>query len=221
MTHGGVKRSMGANGASFYMSSKSDDRPDIRKLFVDELGFKDVLGTKDIPTAQLASIAIQLKKSEKQLHVLADNTVYFSAMSKPGVKGAAMQMNDGTMVLLVNPSYHTSVSGSKKVLRSEQQSGFKTKTDGKITNDFSYTVRHEYGHITQFSIMRKTGKTDARIRSEVQSIATKKYGASGANPSGYGSKNAKEYFAESFASMTGGNPNAHGKALKDWIKQNT
>lgn len=220
MVHGGVVRMGDAGGSSFYMSSTPDNRSDIRRLFIDELGFKDILGTQDIPTAQLGALAIQLKKSEKVYHTLANNEVYFSAINKPGVKGAAGQFGDGTMALFVNPQYHTSVSDSRKVLQSEQGAKYKTETDGRVTNNFSYTVRHEYGHLTEFSIMRKTGKSADAIRGEVQSIAEKRYGAKASHPSGYGSTNSKEYFAESFASMTGGNPSAHGKAMKDWLKSN-
>lgn len=220
MAHGGVAKTGGVGGATFYMSSTPDNRPDIRKLFIDELGFKDVLGTSGIPTAQLGALAIQLKKSERVYHTLANNEVYFSAINKAGVKGAASQFADGTMALFVNPQYHTSVSGSRKVLQSEQRTKFKTETDGRVTNNFSYTARHEYGHLTEFSIMKRTGKSDNTIRSEVQSIAEKRYGAKASHPSGYGSTNSKEYFAESFASMTGGKPSAHGKAMKDWLKLN-
>ncbi len=56
------------------------------------------------------------------------------------------------------------------------------------------------------------------MRSEIRSIAKSKYGASSDNPSRYGSTNRRELFAESFASMTGGNPNAYGKAMRDWFK---
>ena len=33
----------------------------------------------------------------------------------------------------------------------------------------------------------------------------------------YGSTDSREFFAESFASMTGGRPNAYGKAMRDWF----
>ena len=37
------------------------------------------------------------------------------------------------------------------------------------------------------------------------------------NPSSYGSTDSCEFFAESFANMTGGKPNAYGKAMRDWF----
>lgn len=216
-THGGMRMSAGGAGG-LYVSKQTEGRKDIRQLFINELGFKELYGTGSVPTAQLASLAIQLKKSERLYKTLADNKVYMSVTSKPGVKGAAAQMRDGSMVLFINPSAHSSVSGYRSSLRSEQRSGFKVPTDRRVTNDFSYTARHEYGHLTQFSIMSKSGKGAGQIRNEVQSIARKKYGARGSSPSRYGSTNAHEFFAESFASLSGGKPNAYGKALSDWLK---
>ena len=218
MSHGGVSAS-GGGGGSLYVSKKTETRPDIRQLFINELGFKELYGTGDVPTAQLGALAIQLKKSEKTYKTLSSNKVYLSVTNKPGVKGAAALMKDGSMVMFVNPSAHSSVSGYRKSLRQEQKSGFKTRTDGRVTNDFSYTVRHEYGHLTEYTIMKKSGKSASTIRSEVQSIAAKKYGAKSSHPSKYGSTNDYEYFAESFASMTGGSPNVQGKALRDWFKR--
>ena len=82
-----------------------------------------------------------------------------------------------------------------------------------------YTARHEFGHPTQFSISNKTGKSASQIRDEVRAIAAMRYGATKSlDPSRYGGYNEIEYFSESYASMTGGRPNAHGKALKAWMK---
>jgi hypothetical protein len=217
---GGKNVSATGQGGRIYVSGKPETRSDIRKLFISELGFKELYGTNEIPTAQLASLAIELKKHERKAHTLANNNVVLAATHKKGVKGAAADLGGGNMVMFVNPEYHTSVSGSRKVLKSEQRSLYKTKTNGKVTKDFTYTARHEYGHLTQFSYTNRTGKSASQIRSEVQSIARKKYGARILkNPSRYGAQNEYEYFAESFASMTGGKPNSHGKALRDWLRQ--
>lgn len=218
-THGGIAAQSGGAG-SLYISKLKETRADIRKLFIDELGFKELYGTNEVPTAQLAALAIQLKKSERQVHTLRDSKAYLTVTHKAGVKGAAAQMKDGSSIMFVNPSYHSNVGFSRRVLKSEQKSGFKTRTDNKITNDFSYTARHEYGHLTQYHITSKSGKNSIQIRSEVRNIARSKHGARSKNPSQYGKKNSKEYFAESFASMTGGKPNAHGKALNEWLKRN-
>lgn len=218
-SHGGVKASANGGG-SLYMSGKTEQRPDIRKLFIDELGFKELYGTGDIPTAQLGAIGNLLKQNERNQRVLANNDVYLSVTNKPGVKGAAMMTRDGSMVLFLNPSAHSNVGSYRQTLRSEQRSGYKTRTDGRITNDFAYTARHEYGHLVQFDATSRTGKSAGQIRKEVQSIAKSKYNASSSSPSRYGSSNNYEYFAERYASMSSGRPNAHGKAMADWLKRN-
>lgn len=217
-SHGGVKRSI-HRGGSFYISEKPETRADIRKLFIDELGFSEIYGTQSIPTAQLAALGIQLKKSEKEYHTLRGNDVFLSTTKNPSTKGAAVLFGDGSMALLINPTAHSSVSSYKNTLRREQAEGFKTKTDKKITNDFSYTARHEYGHLTQFSLMKQTGKTADQMRSDIQSIAKTKYNSKKNSPSKYGASDNYEFFAESFASMTGGNPNAQGKALRDYLSK--
>ncbi len=217
-SHGGMRLSSGGAG-SLYISSKVETRKDIRQLFINELGFKELYGTNSIDTAQLSAIGIQLKKLKSEYPTLEKSQVYLSVTREPDAKGAAAQMRDGSMIMLLNPNYHNGVSKSRATLRGEQKEGFKTKTDNKITNDFSYTARHEYGHLTQFTITRETGKNASTIRSEVQSIA-KSHGAKSAIPSKYGGTNEYEYFAESFASMTGGKPNAHGRALSEWMKKN-
>ena len=58
-----------------------------------------------------------------------------------------------------------------------------------------------------------------RSSRQLRAIAAKRYGATKSlDPSRYGGYNKFEYFSESYASMTGGRPNAHGKALKAWMK---
>lgn len=216
-SHGGVVSSE-HNAGSFYISGKTEARQDIRTLFIDELGFRELYGTGSIPTAQLAALGIQLKKSEATYKTLANNKVYLAVTSNPSAKGAAAMMGDGSMVMFLNPKVHSSVSKYRQDLRDQQRSGYKTKTDRRITNDFSYTARHEYGHLTQYSISKRTGKSSEQIQEEIRKIASKNNRKT-SSPSIYGSKNSREYFAESFASMTGGRPNAHGKALSEWFRQ--
>ena len=134
-----------------------------------------------------------------------------------------MEMRDGSRVMFINPRAHENVGEFKARLKYEQGIGFKTKTDGKATSQYSYTVRHEYGHLTQYNLRRgargaDADKADATMRGEIRSIAKRKYGARSDSPSDYGSTNRREFFAESFASMTGGRPNAYGKAMADWFK---
>nr|DAM36527.1 MAG TPA: Lethal factor [Caudoviricetes sp.] len=222
VTHGGVVTSSGGAG-SLYISSSVETRQDIRKMFIDELGFKELYGTNELSTAQLGALGIQLKKLEREYGTISDGKTYLSVTNKPGVLGAAMQMKDGSKVMFINPGEHENVGAYKRTLSNSQKSGFKTRTDGKATSQYSYTVRHEYGHLTQYNL--RNGATDkaaddgdARMRAEIRGIAKARYGARSDNPSGYGSTNRREFFAESFASMTGGNPNAYGKAMRDWFK---
>lgn len=218
MSHGGVKASSDGGG-SLYVSSKTETRPDIRKMFVDELGFKELYGTEALSTAQLGALGIELKRLEREYGVISSGKTYLSITTKPGVKGAAALMSDGSMMMFINPNLHESVGSFRSTLKSEQASGFKTATDGRITREYSYTVRHEYGHLAQYNMRGKNGgATDESMRREVTSIANSKYGAKSSSPSRYGSKNDREFFAESFASMTGGNPNAYGKAMADWYR---
>lgn len=212
---------MSANGAgSLYVSGSAESRPDIRQMFINELGFKEMYGTDSIPTAQLGAIGNALRQNERNQKILENNNVYLAVTNQPGVKGAAARMKDGSMIMFLNPSAHSNVGQYRSGLRSEQRSGFKTATDGRSTSDFSYTARHEYGHLVQYDATARTGKSAAQIRNEVQQIAKSRYNATSANPSRYGASKPQEYFAESYASMYGGNPNAHGKALSDWLKSN-
>lgn len=218
-SHGGVSSSAGGAG-SLYIGSQIETREDIRQLFINELGFQELYGTNAVDTAQLAALGIQLKKLEKEDHVIANNKVYLTVTNKEGVKGAALLARDGSMVIFVNPKSHNSVSGYRQTLKNEQATGFKTLTDGKITNDFSYTARHEYGHLVQFDHTKTTGKSASTIRSEIRSIAKKRYSDNMENPSRYGSRNMYDFFAEGYASLTGGKPNALGKATGEWLQNN-
>lgn len=218
-THGGIVGSAGGAG-SLYVSGQVETREDIRQLFINELGFTELYGTNAVDTAQLAALGIQLKKLEKQDGVLANNKVYLTITNQEGVKGAAALAKDGSMIMFVNPKLHNSVSGFRQTLKSEQKSGFKTLTDGKITNDFSYTARHEFGHLVQYDHMKTTGKSAKTMRSEIQNIAKTRYNNSQKHPSKYGSTNEYEFFAEGYASMSGGKPSVLGKATSDWLSVN-
>lgn len=216
-THGGVAASSG--GGMGYVPKTPEKREDIRELFINQLGFTELYGTNKIGTAQMTALAQELQKIEHEHHVLRDNKVALCATAKQGVYGYAAEMNDGTYMIALNYKSHNNVGQKVKSQKEMAKSGFKTKTDGKITNDYSYTARHEYGHVKEFAITQKTGKGANQIRKEVQDIAKKSYNTKSA-PSKYGKENAFEFFAESFASMTGGKPNGQGKALNKWLKNN-
>lgn len=216
---GGGGKGGGDKGVWLEIPKTKEKRADIRKLFIDELGFQEMYGTNKIPTAQLAALAIELKKHEKTYNVIKNEKVSFFGFNKEGTRGVAIKTSDG-LYLGVNAKIHSSVTNQRKSIKEEQRTGFKVKTDGRVTKDFTQTARHEYGHLLQYQITSKTKKSDTQIRKEVNKIAKTKYNSNTLDPSGYGAKNHAEFFAESFSSMTGGNPNAQGKALKDWIKKN-
>ena len=103
--------------------------------------------------------------------------------------------------------------------------GWHAATDGKITNQNGYTVRHEYGHMLSNALAVKnkmsTSSFTDKAKSEITHIARTKFGAkTGSLPSEYGDKDSFEFFAESFASLNSGNPNAYGKAMGEWLKKN-
>lgn len=147
-THGGVRESGGADG-QLYVSKERDMRKDIRQLFVNELGFKDVVGTGDIPVAQLGALGIQLKKLEKQHGVLANGNVILAATGKNGVKGAAAVAADGSMVLFVNPSAHSSVKGYRETLKGEQKADSRPQPTGR-SQTISH-IRRDMDTVTSFN----------------------------------------------------------------------
>ena len=217
MTHGGVAASGG--GGTGYIPKTPESREDIRELFINRLGFQELYGTDKIGTAQMSAIAQELTEIEQEYHVLRDNKVYLATTSNAGVYGYAMHMRDGSYLIALNSESHNNVGSKVSRQREMARSGFKTKTDGKINSDYSYTIRHEYGHVKQFAISEKTEKTPFQIRKEVQNIAKTSYNTK-KSPSRYANHDEYEFFAESFASLTGGRPSGQGKALKKWLKDN-
>lgn len=205
-----------------------DKRSDIQKSFVDELGFKNVTGTNKIPTATLNSYAIALKGLEKEYGAIAasDNPIFTTANSKDGTLAAVMyrpsKPDDQMMVINTGALGSTSINLSK--IRRGEQKGHFSQTDGKITNQNAYAVTHEYGHMLQNALAARSGKNlssyETNAKKEIEHIAKTKYNAGNSHVSGYGQSNAAEFFAESFASLHSGNPNAYGKALGDWLKSN-
>lgn len=209
------------NGKRIYISAVPESREDIRQLFINELGFKELYGTDSIPTAQLAAVGIELKKLEQQHHTLSNSDAYLITTHKKDTAGFAANLGNGKVVMALNPSSHKRVGSTVEHNKLEQAFGYTSRTNGSVVSNFTYTGRHEYGHLTQYSITNQTGKTASQIRTEVQSIARRKYKATSNVPSTYGSTNEFEYFAEAFASMTGGAPDAHGLALLEWMGSNT
>lgn len=207
-----------------------DKRADIQKSFVDELGFKAVRGTNRIPTATLNSYAIALKKLEREYGAIAasENAEFVTGNGPIGSSAIAavyfQPSNPKNQFMAINTNYLGSTSQNLRTVRSGEQKGHFAQTDKKITRQNSYAVTHEYGHMLENALASKSGKGlasfETQARNEITEIAQKKYGAGNSKVSGYGTSNAAEFFAESFASLHSGNPNAYGKALGDWLKSN-
>lgn len=113
--------------------------------------------------------------------------------------------------------------------RKEEADGFKMPTDGKLTSLANYTVKHEYGHLLQNALYQRAkangysgteGQFAAYVYKKIESTARKKYGATSSSLSRYGKTNSMEAFAESFANLNSGSPNAFGKALGEYLSNN-
>lgn len=207
-----------------------DKRSDIQKSFVDELGFKEVLGTNRIPTATLNSYAIALKGLEKEYGAIAasDNPVFATGNGPIGNSAiAAVYFNPAhpsDQKMVINSNYLSSTSMNLATLRKGESTGHFSQTDGKITRQNAYAVTHEYGHMLENALASQSGKSlasyESSARSQIRNIAQTKYGAASTASSKYGKENSAEFFAEAFASLHSGNPDAYGKAMGDWLKSN-
>ncbi len=89
----------------------------------------------------------------------------------------------------------------------------------------SYTFNHEFGHLVENYILRKknTDYMADKVRNDIIKIAMKQSKLTRqqviSQISGYGTKNSREFFAESFANMQSGRPNVLGKAMKTYLKR--
>jgi len=204
-----------------------DKREDIRKSFIDELGFKEIAGTNSIPTATLNSYAIALKSLEAEYGAIAasKNPKFLTFNSHDGTLAfvSRSKLDPSDQIMAINTSVLGKTKTNLATQRISEKTGHNVKTDGKITSRNAYTVRHEYGHMIHNALASKHNmsveKFSEKAKKEIEGIASKKYGAKG-SVSHYGRTNAREFFAESFASLHSGNPNAYGKAMGDWLKKN-
>lgn len=87
-----------------------------------------------------------------------------------------------------------------------------------------YTFIHEFGHLVENYLLRGRN-TDAaadRIKNAIMDIAVQQSGLNAKKVasllSKYGTKNSREFFAETFANAFSGKPNALGKAMKTYLK---
>lgn len=214
-----------ASGSLRNLGGASDKREDIQKSFVDELGFEEVLGTNGIPTATLNSYAIALKQLEREYGAIAasEHPRFMTGNSEDGVIAAVYSRLDNPreQFMAINSNVLGSTPRNLETQRRAEQSGHHTATDGKITSRNAYSVTHEYGHMVHNVLAAQSGQASrdytSRAQSEITAIAVSRYGAKG-SVSHYGTKNSNEFFAEAFASLHSGSPNAFGLAMGDWLK---
>lgn len=142
---------------------------------------------------------------------------------------AAAGHSDKAAVLILNRGHMANAAAHARSQKKDEADGFKMPTDGKLTSLANYTVKHEYGHLLQNALYQKAkangysgteGQFAASAYNEIERTARKKYGATSGSLSRYGHTNSKEAFAESFANLNSGSPNAFGKALGEYLSNN-
>lgn len=191
-------------------------------------GFAATAGTDEIGTQSMGAYTSAIGKLERKYGALkavpttlagADGTGFYAAAGGSD-KGAVLMLNRKAMA---NAAKHAKAQGK------EEADGFKMPTDGKLTSRANYTVTHEYGHLLQNALYqkaKKNGYTGTRSQhakkayKSIQRTAFMKYGATIKSLSRYGRTNEFEAFAESFANLNSGSPNAFGKAMGDYLKKN-
>lgn len=198
-----------------------ETREDLRELLINRVGFQDVTGMQDFPTALVGNYANHLAKLERKYGVIGSTDTVLAGADGAGFYGAAGELADGRMALVLNKGLGKNrLSWYLNKQRAEQAEGYKSATDDRITSIANYTLTHEYGHLLHAMLAKKTGKTERQISNEIKGIAETRYGGSDKNVSRYGRTNEQEFFAEAFASSQLGAPNPAGKAMLDWLKRN-
>lgn len=205
-----------------------DSRSDIITLG-ERAGFTEILGTDDIKTQSLGLYIQAIGKLESKYGALKAVPTTLAGADFSDRTLAAAGGNSKSAVLLLGRATMGNAATAAKAQKSMENSGWTMPTDGKVTSQAKATVTHEYGHLLQNALYQKAvanGYTGteaqhaAKVFSTIKTTATTKYNASGSSLSRYGRSNAHEAFAESFASLNGGNPTAFGKALGDYLKAN-
>lgn len=215
-------------GSMYNIGGAPDRRSDVHEMFR-RAGFSEVTGTNGIDAAVLNAYAIALAELERRYGAIgaSDSPAFTTGNSKSGVVAAVVSdvRNPANQLMAINPDYLGRISTNLRTQRQSEASGQNAPTDGRITSQARYSVTHEYGHMLHNAIAARSGSNvDAltrRAEREIKSIAVSKYGAKrGGTVSGYGGSSSAEFFAESFASLNSGSPNAYGKAMSDWLKTN-
>lgn len=205
-----------------------DSRKDIVTL-ANMAGFTEVLGTQDIGTQSLGFYIRAIGSLEKEYGALKAVPTTLAGADFSGNTLAAAGANSKSATLLLGRSPMGSAIRVAKTQTAMEKTNWAMPTDGKLSSRAKATVTHEYGHLLQDALYQKAvakGYTGtkaqhaAEIFKTIKDTAKTKYGANGKSLSRYGHSNAYEAFAESFASLNGGNPTAFGKALGDYLKAN-
>lgn len=133
-------------------------------------------------------------------------------------------VNPAKQFMAINANVLGSTRKNLDVQKRSEKNGHSAGTDGKITRRNGYVVTHEYGHLLHNALAAKNNTSKYNFtenaQKEITKIAKSKYKAGRSTVSKYGTKNSREFFAESFASLHSGKPNAFGKAMGDWLKYN-
>lgn len=207
-----------------------DGRKDILDAFR-EVGFGQVEGLENVPTAVLGAYAIALGKLEEKYHSVSTikgidgRELPVKGMDSATAMAAVTYDRTGVpTALLVNRASMSSISNMNDFIRKDIARGWIMPTDGTVKSLARYIVTHEYGHIME-SALWKTSTTnqkegvDARSRAtKILKLAQKKYGATKKDVSSYGLTDSYEFFAEAFANANSGKPNAVGMAMTDYLR---
>lgn len=218
----------GGLGDIGFIDETPDQRKDINTMFVGELGFKAVQGTNGLDTAVIGSMGVQLNNLERRYGAIGvePNNMVLQGVANTDFNAAVSR---GNKTLYIDVGNMDSISNIVKGKRNAEKSGWSMPTDGSVKSHARYTITHEYGHILQNSMYSKAVKSGYKgtqdefarnASNEIIKIAQTKYGGSQKDLSTYGAKNTAEFFAESFANANLGNPNALGKAMNDYLKNN-
>lgn len=125
--------------------------------------------------------------------------------------------------ILFNKRYYKSA----KSLSSTVYKGVRSKHFMPATDYKNYTFYHEFGHFVENYLLRKNNTDSAarRIMNDIIDIAVRQTKTDRNTVLAQASKYARskahgrEFFAEAFANLHSGRPNAIGKAMETYLKQ--
>ena len=186
------------------------------------------ISKRQISDEMMISVANALQELENKFAVLSN----FFERYKPDFRTmrskyalAACYMSNGTME--INPKYFKDTEIHRKTVIETRDSGF--FMDFTDENALVYAITHEYGHAVEgyyvYRVLKATDKETERlykdIKKEISDIALKNHPEIKVKDliSGYGMKNSKEFFAETFANSQCGAPNELGEAMNEWLKE--